>query len=560
MKRKIVSLVAFLSVSVAMLANNGKGIEFYKVGMYDAAKDEFLQQSGQSIDEQAIAAYYLGLIYANEQNMEAAAAQFQKAIDLNPKSPYGYIGKGRLELKNNVKAGEVLLKQAESLDKKNAAVLVAIAEAYFANSMMAKVQPLLEKAKAADKNNVDIYLLEGDVILSKGSDGETIGKAINKIRDADYFSNSTDKVVLIKLGQLYGRLDNGMNFALDNVNKALAIDKNFPPANTALGNLKYAQKKYKEAIESYEKALATGVKVPDEYYGNYAYALFFDKQYEKSLQEIERNLLLKPNNVTLLRLQAYNMYELKQYEEGLAKMKKFFVTVPQDKQVSLDFITLGRFYLVLKNYDSAIESFNKAIARDAQATDTYKELSRTYSEMKNYDEAIKYFEKYTELTKNVLPSEWNALGQLYTDAAVAMYWDNKDNVKALQANQQLFNTYIEKGAKVYSDLITLAPDLHVGYTGRAYIYSLMDTYENAVTGKHKGVAKPYYEEALTFMLANNTEGRFNDDIVKAYLYFAGYYIKNDDTKNAVEYYKKVIAIDPTNERATSTLKQLKVKY
>ena len=559
MKRKIVSLVAFLSVSVAMLANNGKGIEFYKVGMYDAAKDEFLQQSGQSIEEQVIAAYYLGLIYANEQNIEAAAAQFQKAIDLNPKSPYGYIGKGRLELKNNVKAGEALLKQAESLGKKNAAVLVAIAEAYFANNMIAKVQPLLEKAKTADKNNVDIYLLEGNVILSKGSDSETIGKAISKIGDADYFSNSTDKVVLIKLAQLY-RMVGGMDFALDNVNKALAIDNNFPPANTELGNIKYAQAKYKEAIEAYEKALATSVKVPDEYYGNYAYALFFDKQYEKSLQEIEKNLLSKPNNVTLLRLQAYNMYELKQYEEGLAKMEKFFATVPHDKQISLDFITLGRFYLALKNYDSAIESFNKAIARDAQATDTYKELSRTYSAMKNYDEAIQYFEKYVELTKNVLPSEWNALGQLYTDAAVAMYLNNKDNVKALQANQQLFDTYIEKGAKVYSDLITLAPNLHVGYTGRAYIYSLVDTYENAVTGKHKGVAIPYYEEALTFMLANNTEDRFNSDIVDAYLYFAGYYIKNDDTKNAVEYYKKALAIDPTNERATSTLKQLKVRY
>jgi len=445
------------------------------------------------------------------------------------------------------------------MGKKNADVLVKIAEAYFANNMIAKVQPLLEKAKVADKKNVDIYLLEAEIVLTKGKDSETIGKAINKVGDADFFSNSGDKVVLVKFSQLY-RMVGGMNLALEKVNKALAIDNSFPPANTELGNIKYAQAKYKEAIEAYERALATGVKVPVEYYESYTYALFFDKQYEKSLQEVEKNLLLKPNNVTLLRLQAYNMYELGQYEGGLAKMKNFFATVPQDKQITLDFITLGRFQTALKNHNGAIESFNKAIARDAQATDVYKELSLTYSAMENYDEAIKNFEKYVGLTKNVLPSEWNALGQLYTDAAVAIYWANKDNAKALQTNQSRFDSYIEKGAKVYSDLITLVPKLHVGYTGRAYIYSLVDTYENAITGKHKGVAIPYYEEALNFMLANNADGRFNSSIVDAYLYFAGYYVKNDDTKNAVEYYKKVLAIDPANERAISTLKQWKVKY
>ncbi|MCL2327666.1 MAG: tetratricopeptide repeat protein [Bacteroidetes bacterium] len=559
MKRKIVSLVAFLSISVAVVfANNDKGIEFYKAGMYEAAKDEFLQQSGQSIDEQVIAAYYLGLIYANEQNIEAAAAQFQKAIDLNPKSPYGYIGKGRLELKNNVKAGEALLKQAESLDKKNAAVLVKIAEAYFANNIIAKVQPLLEKAKVADKKNVDIYLLESEVILSKGKDSETIGKAINKVGDAKFFSENKDKVVLVKLAQLY-RMVGGLSLALDEIKLALAIDANFPPANTELGNIKYTQGRYKEAVEAYEKALTAGVKVPDEYYENYAYALYFDKQYEKSLQEIVKKLALKPNNTTLLRLQAYNLYELARYEEGLAKMENFFATVPQDKQIYLDFITLGQLQVKLEKYDSAIKSFNKAIALDAEKNEPYKELAFTYIAMKNFEEAVKYFEKYFEMTPKPMPSDLNTFGEMNTKAAGTIFNNSKD-VKALQANQQNFNMYIEKGAKAFSDFIAIAPEFYLGYYNRAKLYEYVDIYEYAMTNKNRGVALPYYEEAIEAMSKDNADGKFNRTIADLYNSIARYYIQNDDTKNTIEYFKKALAIDPTNAKAKEMLTQLKVKF
>jgi len=560
MKKKIVSLAAFLSLSLAVVfAGNDKGIEFYKMGMYDAAKDVFAQQSAQSGDEQAIAAYYLGLVYAQEQNTKAAEAQFQKAIDAAPQLAYGYIGKGRLELKNNAKAGEALLKQAEGMGKKNADVLVKIAEAYFANDMIAKAQSLLGKAKAVDSKNADIYLLEADIILTKGKDSETIGKAISKGRDAVSFSNNKDKVALVKLAQLY-MMVGGLSLALENVNRALAIDAGFPPANTELGNVKYTQGRYKEAVEAYEKALATSVKVPVEYYENYAYALYFNKQYEKSLQEIEKNLLLRPNNTTLLRLQAYNMYELKQYEEGYAKMEKFFATVPQDKQIYLDFITLGRLQVQLKKYDSAIENLNKAIALDAEKTEPYKELALAYAAKENYEEGVKYFEKYFEMTPKALASELNTFGEMNTNAAATILDNNKKDVKALQANQQLFNSYVEKGAKAFSDLIALAPELHIGYLNRAYLYSMADGYEYGITGKNKGVSLPYYNEALEVMLKNNADGRFNRSIAEAYNSQARYYIQNDETKNAIELYRKALAVDPTNADAIKVLTQLKVKF
>ncbi|MDR0941642.1 MAG: tetratricopeptide repeat protein [Bacteroidales bacterium] len=566
MKRIIVSLLAFLSISVAIVASNGKGIEFYKAGMYEAAKDIFLQQPASSTDDQVLAAYYLGLIYAQEQNVEAATAQFQKAIDLNPKSPFGYIGKGRLELANNVKAGESLLKQAEGMGKKNADVLVKVAEAYFANNMQAKAQAVLEKAKAADKTNVDIYLLEADVILAKGKDSETIGKAISKVEDADYYSPN-NPLVLTKLAQLY-RMVSGLNFAFAKVNDAIAADKDYLPAYVELGNVKYAQGQYKEAVAIYEKALATNVHVPFEWCENYAYALYFDKQYEKSLQEIEKNLLKKPNNVNLLRLQAYNMYELLQYEEGLAKMDAFFATVPEEKYIYLDFITVGRLQTKqagkenaeksIALYESAIENYNKAAVMETDNAEPYKEMALTYAAMKNFEEAVKNFEKYFAMTPKPLPSDLNTFGDMNKNAATMIFNNSKD-VPTLQANQQNFNLYIEKSAKAFSDFIAIAPEFYLGYYNRAKVYELVDIYEYAMTNKNKGVALPYYNEAIAIMEKDNADGKFNKTIADLYNGTARYYLQNNDTKNTIEYFKKALAIDPANATAKEMLVQLKVK-
>lgn len=558
MKRKIVSLLTFLSISIAMFASNDKGVEFYKAGMYEAAKEIFEKQTNASADEQIIAAYYLGLMAADEQNTVAATEQFQKAISLNPKSAFGYIGKGRLELKNNVKAGEAFLKQAEGMGKKNADVLVKVAEAFFVNNQNVKAQALLEKAKVANKSNVDIYLLEAEIILTRGKDSETIGKAISKVEDADYYSPN-NPLVLTKLAQLY-RMVSGLNFAAEKVNSAIAVNKDYLPAYVELGNVKFAQGRNKEAVEAFEKAIITGTKVPFEWYENYAYALYFDKQYEKSLQEIEKNLLQKPDNATLLRLQAYNMYELGKYEDGLTKMETYFTTVPKDKHIYLDFMTMGRYQTKLKNYEAAIESFNTAISLDTTANEPYKEISTVYGAMGNYEEAVNNYEKALAKKTTVLPSELNVLGETCMNAAGTLFNNSGGDKKTLQANLPLFTTYVEKGVKAFTDFIAIAPDMYLGYYSRATLYSIVDAYEFETTGKHKGVARQYYDEAIEVMLRTNTDGVYNKNIASAYNYHAGYCIQNNETKNAIEYYKKSLEIDPTNKTAKEQLTLLKVKF
>ena len=578
--RKILSLLALLSISFAVYANNDRGIEFYRAGMFEASKNFFLQQKSDNPDEQAVAAYYLGLLYANEQNIAAAAAEFQKAVDIAPKSPYGYIGKGRLELKNNVKEAEKLFKQAESLGKKNADVQVQIADAYFANNMIAKATSTLEKAKKVNSSFPDIYLLEGEMALKQTINSETINEAVTKFNDAFYFSKDQNKTALLKLARMY-RLQNRQDLALNKLNEAIALDKDYLPAYIMIGDIKLSQAKNNEAIAAYEKVIAA-CEPPIEVFENYAQALYFDKQYKKSLEEIQKILLQKNDNALLHRLEAYNHYELGNHVEGLIKMEKFLSSIPKEKQIYLDFITLGRFYTKQKNYEKAMESFNKAIAIDSEKPEIYKEMALAQSsfELQNYEDAIKNFDKYfeLELKEKIVLSDLDSYAKICRKGAgeiigaYEIYIKEKAEKKKttqtpeeIAAQKVLFDKYIERGVQAYTDILELDMEvspvwLKIGYAGRADLYTLVDVYGRVdAPDKIIGAAKPYHEEAIEFMLNNNTDGRFNRDIVNSYTYLAQYYMINKNTKTALEFLDKVLAIDPVNETAIYYSKELKRK-
>ena len=95
--------------------------DLYEAGLYDFAKTYFEQQKNTNTNIQAEKYYYLGLVSIDE-NTDSADFYFEKAISVDPKSPWGYIGKGIIYLdKANEKESVAAFKKASSLGKKNPA-------------------------------------------------------------------------------------------------------------------------------------------------------------------------------------------------------------------------------------------------------------------------------------------------------------------------------------------------------------------------------------------------------------------------------------------------------
>ena len=127
-------------------------------------------------------------------------------------------------------------------------------------------------------------------------------------------------------------------------------------------------------------------------------------------------------------------------------------------------------------------------------------------------------------------------------------------------NETTFSDYIQKGTKAFSDVIARKPDTHLGYLWRANIGALVDSYNQLREKPMTGVAKPYYEEALAFMMENNTNGVRNNDIISCYRYLASYYYTLEDLTLVGDYYKKILEVDPNDEQAKKILDMLKIKY
>jgi tetratricopeptide (TPR) repeat protein len=470
---------------------------------------------------------------------------------------------GRVDLKNNDEnAAEKQFKQAEKLGKKNADIQVHIAQAYFDYSKTIKAQDMLSKAQQTNMNYSPIYLLQGDMKMKENN----IGEATAKYESALYF-NDKDKLAYIKLANIYtgmGRLD----LSLENLNKVLAFDANYVPANILLGDINISQQKYKNAIDAYDKVIKFG-NAPTKVYERYAQALYFDKQYSKSLEQIRNVLKEEPTNIVMNRLKAYNEFELENYEQSTVDMQKFLATTPQKNVIYFDYITMANLYMKNKEYAGAIENLKKAIEINDKNPNTMKELANAYYLSFKYANSAAAYEKYFTMNPNYLAMDLYMYADACKNSAGFYLQELVDNKNANQdkitltaeeqdANYNAFKLDIDKAISANDSLIKRAPDSYLGFYGKARCYSDIDDYEFIKTDKMTDTAKPYFEEAITKIEAQNSDSNLNARLIECWRYFNSYYIRNNDVKNAIEVNKKIVAIDPTDAAAIKVLHNLRV--
>jgi tetratricopeptide (TPR) repeat protein len=562
--RIIVSLViTFASgVTIAFADSNEKGIDLYRAELYNAAKIFFTQQTNQFPTEQAENYYYLGQTYYELQQIDSASYFYDKAVATDPDYPFGYIGQGKIILsKGDKKEAENLFKKANGLAKKDPSIQTSIAEVYIDLKLYPLAEEALDKARKIKKTYPGIYVAEGDMLAQEGK----IGDACARYENAITF-DKTYKVAYLKIARVYKNIN--INEASRYLNELIAIDSDYIPAYAEIGDLydmssiDETNVNYTKALEAYEKFISIP-GVPLLQHERYARLLYFTNQYEKSLKQINLLLQQTPDNQVMSRLKAYNNYKLKNYALAVEQLTAFLQKNPEKDIIYLDYLTLAQALLKEKQTDQAIVYFIKASeAKDAKPN-VYKELASAYETANNYPEAIKVYEKFFEIEPASSVFDYFYYGQDIYSAA-AKYID-PEYLKAQRTPEEQamddadLNLYIEKGNKAFSEVINRSPDSYLGYLWKARLNSFLDAVEQSRTEKTNGVAKPFYEDALKVMLAKNEDGARNKDIIEAYLYLGSYsYVSNDKVK-AIEYYTKILEINPDHEGAKVTLEALKKK-
>ena len=297
------------------------GIEYYKAGQFDNAKEILERTLNDSPTDKALACYYLGQTRLAQGDKAAAKKYFDNGVAADAENPYNYVGLGALALlEGNADAAKDYFKQAQKLGKKNSEITVDIARAYYnANPVTyaKEIETYIAKAHKDSKNQEpSIYILEGDMAAAQ----QDWGGAAGKYEMAITFDQSNPEGY-VKYANAYFNVN--PTFSIQKLEELLKQTPNSALAQRELAEKYYQSNHWKKASDLYGEYIKNPNHFPQDK-ARYSVLLYWGEDYGKSLQVANEVLATEPGNFQAQRLRFIDEIKLKNYEAGVKSAEEFF--------------------------------------------------------------------------------------------------------------------------------------------------------------------------------------------------------------------------------------------
>jgi protein O-GlcNAc transferase len=173
------------------------------------------------------------------------------------------------------------------------------------------------------------------------------------------------------------------------VRKAVAEQDNFHIFHNTLGNIFKAQKKYTDAVISYERALS--IK-PDFYepLNNLGASLLSLGKLEEAQKYFQQAITVNPQNANAIHNMATTLEKQKKYEEAIQYYQRLLVLKPAAADV---YLSLGNLFYLTKNSEEAKKCYQKILELKPDDTEMLSRLGRIYLEQAQFEKAMKYYSR-----------------------------------------------------------------------------------------------------------------------------------------------------------------------
>lgn len=429
-------------------------------------------------------------------------------------------------------------KQAKAFlkdNKKNPEVLVGVGRAFYDVKDTAQARVFANAAIARDKKCAPAFLLLGD-IEAMSNDG---GTAAQQYEQAIY-ANPKDPEAYYRYAAVYRKVSPAGAVAKLEELRAQRPDI---AVDAKAGHIYYLSNRFDKAIECYDKSWnADKAKMETSDLSEYAMSLYFTQNNKRSLEVVQFGLTKEPRNAAFNRLAFFNSTDLKDYDTALNYADALFNKSDSAKFSYFDYTYYGNAYNGKKDYNKAIEMYNKALTMDIDNKDkragVVKQLSDAYQNMEDYDNAIKYYEEYIKTISKASAADKAGLASLYEYKA-----DGEKDVAAKTAN-------FKKAEEIYAQMEQEYPNAaEYAIFKRARVNLYMDP------DSKNGLAKPYYEKLVGIIEPRAEKDKTDKTrLIESYSYLGSYYwlVQNDKAQGDI-YWNKILQLDPTNERAQKAL-------
>jgi len=181
--------------------------------------------------------------------------------------------------------------------------------------------------------------------------------------------------------------------ALDCYHKALRINPDCPDAYYNLGTVLQDKKHYEEAIHYYQRALSSNPNIEDAWF-NLGIIYKDRKEFDQAAFSLQKALALNPSL-----LEAYTSLGLVFHEKGMTSqaLDAFRKALDLNQGDVVAHLGLGVVLQESRYFSEAIDCYKKALEIDPANALAHIDIGTAYREKWQLDEATRYFRKALEL-------------------------------------------------------------------------------------------------------------------------------------------------------------------
>ena len=421
------------------------GIEYYKAGQFNNAKEILERTLNQSETDKALANYYLGQVALAQGDKAAAKSYFEQGMQIDPENAYNYIGIGALDLLNGqLDAAKDQFKMAEKYTKKNAEASIAIARAYYNADPVTyakDIQKYIDKARKDSKNaDPSIYVLEGDMLADKSDFGAAATKYENAITN-----DPNNPEGYVKYANAYFNVNK--QFAIQKLEELLERQPNSAMAQGELAEKYFKGDYWRKASDLYGKYIQNPNHFPEDK-ARYAVLLYWGEKYPESLAVADEVLSTNPkkNDKFLMeRVRFLDLTKMEKFPEAVASAEAFFKDNAGDNFTTNDYVTYADALSGNGQDSLAVIQYEIAAQRDPENGDLLKNLSSIYDKNKQYAKAADAYGAYLKLQENPSLNDLYGMSGRYLNAAAT----STDSIEAKELAEQgigYVNQVLERAA------------------------------------------------------------------------------------------------------------------
>ena len=489
--------------------------------------------------------YYLGNAYLKNDEADSARIFYSMMGGAENKTSWGFLGNGRLSLLNGDKdAAKKAFESAAFRSKnKDSEILFQAGDALYSPAVtdLPAAIGYFEDAYKLDNKNYMNMLELGDAYL-KNNEG---GKAMSKYESAAEV-NPHLTMAFMKIGRLN---TNARTYddAISAYKKAVALEPDYALAHKELAEAYYLNHKYDLAKPEFKKYIDLNKDDADAK-TKFLTFLFQIKEYEQCATEAQTMQTTDPTNYVILRALFYCDYELKRYKEGLEIAQRFWLAAPQSKVKSYDYVATARLATKTGDTTTAMKYFATALKVDSNNDELLSDYALMMYNTKHYYDAVaNYMLKVNKFPAKASFYDYYYIGRSNYYIAMAFKAKKDDAAAADSATY-----YFTAADTALSNLTTTkwgnTPD---GWQWRAKCNIKLDP-------EMKGTAaKTFYEQFVKLATAAADQTRFRSGLLDAYDYLGAYAHNAKDTETAKGFFNKALELDPNDEFAKESLKDLK---